>query len=529
MLLLLSFLSLVQSNTNCTFSQLTFSDLNLTSEKQFKDLLKKVPLFLLGVSAKWCRYCCHIEEKYEKIYPGLNSRKLKLVRADLSTQSYLSKFIDKNDALPHLYIASEGVLKRYEYSMDEYIFEYLSVFSSPHQVLSTGDELLSFLSEDSKEIKVVGFIFDQEEFLKHYQKARIELIDWPHTSFAVVTDKSLIKSLKTSGFISYFNCILHDKGSRKFLDLEYDKDIVSFLSSHSVDLVQELTPTSFQVFKTTGNPMLVLFADSNSLEFTSLIETYEKAARDFEKIINFVWMEGTTEVSKEKRKSVGLVTEKLPAMAFNLLDGRVFPFDESKNITLKAIKHFCANFLENKLKQGVKTPGFKGKNLEIEQKFRNTKGITMNELDQLVFQDGTDVMLLVYESNNEKSLTIAPNFNKAALRFKELNFPLMKVYKIDADNEPVQTVIGHYVLPAVLFFPAFHKNKPYIQYTGEGKAVQLMFFAQKYADIKFQLPELPHLSPDQVEAYWQQVGELPEERRNKVAKANEERDWNEYF
>ena len=246
-------------------------------------------------------------------------------------------------------------------------------------------------------------------------------------------------------------------------------------------------------------------------------------------MINFVWMDGTTETSKEKRKTVGLVTENLPAMAFNLLDGRVFPYDESKNITLKGIKYFCANFLENKLKQGVKKTGFKGKNMEIEQKFRNTKSIAMNDLDQLVFQDGTDVMLLVYESNDEKSLNIAPNFNKVALRFKELAIPTMKVYKIDADNEPVQTIIGHYVLPAILFFPAFHKSKPYIQYTGEGKAVQLMFFAQKYADIRFDLPELPHLSPDQVEAYWQQVGELSEERREKVAKANEERDWKEFF
>ena len=526
---ILSYLPLILS-VNCTYPMFSFGDLNLTSEKQFKDHLKKDSFFILGVSAKWCRYCCQIEDRLKDIHAGLQARNIKFLRADLSTQTYLSKLIDKNDVLPHLYIVYQGNLKRYEYAIDDSIFGIIEVYSKPHKVLNNGDEVIEFLANEAKELKIIGFIYEPEDYLEIYSKSRLELIDWPHAAFAVVTDRSLIKSLKASSFIPYSNCILHQKhGTKKFLDLDYDQSIIKFLAERSVKLADELTSNTFQVFKTTGLPMLVLFVDVSSKDSDEILQIYEKVARDYEKMINFVWMDGTTETSKEKRKTVGLVTENLPAMAFNLLDGRVFPYDESKNITLKGIKYFCANFLENKLKQGVKKTGFKGKNMEIEQKFRNTKSIAMNDLDQLVFQDGTDVMLLVYESNDEKSLNIAPNFNKVALRFKELAIPTMKVYKIDADNEPVQTIIGHYVLPAILFFPAFHKSKPYIQYTGEGKAVQLMFFAQKYADIRFDLPELPHLSPDQVEAYWQQVGELSEERREKVAKANEERDWKEFF
>lgn len=529
MITLLLFIIPKVLSSNCTYPMLTFGDQNLTSERHYKDLLKKESLFILGVSAKWCRYCCQIEDLFEQILPGLQSRQIKLIRADLSTQTYLSKLIDKNDVLPHTYIAHKGSLKRYEYPLDDTLFKYINIFSSPHETLSDLSAIDNFLSDDSKEIKVIGYIFTQDEYLEEYKSARINIIDWPHIKFGIVTDKILIRSLKSSNSILYFNSIVHYKGQNiKHLDLEYDKNIVSFICKSSVNIIEELTSSTFQVYKTLSLPMLVLFIDPTSPDSNSLLSHYEKTARDFNQHIHFVWMDGNKPISQGKRKSVGLVTDNLPAMAFNLLDGRVFPFDENKEITLKSIQHFCVNFLENKLKEGPKKTS-KGRNPEIEGKFGNTKGIKADDLDSLVFKEGTDVMLLIYESNNENSLSIASNFNKVALRFKELGYPNMQVYRIDAEIEPVQVKIGTYILPAVLFFPAFHKSKPYIQYTGDGKAVQLMFFAQKYADIKFELPELPHLSPDQVPAYWEQVSSLSEEKRAKVAEANEKRDWNTFF
>lgn len=515
-------------SSNCTFPMFAFGDQNLTSERHFKDLIKNYPLFILGVSAKWCRYCCQIEDSFESLLPSLQSRNIKLVRADLSTQSYLNKLIDKHDVLPHTYIVHKGLLKRYEYPLDDTLFSYINIYSAPHEVLPDKASIHNFLSDTEKEIKIIGYIYS-EEYLEEYKSARINIIDWPHIKFGIVTDKSLIKSLKSSSSILYLNSITHHKGvDTKHLDLEFDKDIVSFICKNSVNIIEELTSSTFQVYKSISMPMLVLFIDPASPSTNELLKAYEKAARDFQEQIKFVWMDGNKQISKDKRKAVGLVADTLPAMAFNLLDGRVFPFDENKVINLKAIQYFCVNFLENKLREGPRKKA-KGKNFELEEKLSRTLSVKLDELDDLVFKEGTDVMLLVYDSSSEKSLAIAPNFNKAALRFQELAYPSMQVYRIDAESELIQTVIGSYILPAVLFFPAFHKNKPYIQYTGDGKAVQLMFFAQKYADIKFELPELPHLSPDQIPAYWEQVGALSEEKRAKVTEANERRDWDAFF
>jgi hypothetical protein len=118
-------------------------------------------------------------------------------------------------------------------------------------------------------------------------------------------------------------------------------------------------------------------------------------------------------------------------------------------------------------------------------------------------EEGFDVCVLFYSSfNNEESYTIAPYFNKMAKRFKELEFPNVRLYMIDVARESVPKGIKMDKLPGIFLFPAFHKTPPYIQFTGEGKVLPMMFFIEKYADIKFELPELPHLSPDQIEAYW---------------------------
>ena len=239
-------------------------------------------------------------------------------------------------------------------------------------------------------------------------------------------------------------------------------------------------------------------------------------------------MDGAKPENNEKKKSVGILTDVLPAMAFNLIDTRVFPFDYTKEINSENLKKFIFDFLNNKLKPGAKQT-MRQQNPEIEEKYKDTPYISADLIHSKILDEGTDVMLLIYDSSNKSALAIAPHYNRVARRFNELRINSLKVFRIDAAAEAVHSILGTYILPAILFFPSFHKAKPFVQFTGDATTVQMMFFAQKYADIKFELPELPHLSPDQVPAYWEQVAELDSEKRKKTAEANERRDWGDYF
>ena len=72
-----------------------------------------------------------------------------------------------------------------------------------------------------------------------------------------------------------------------------------------------------------------------------------------------MWLDGSTEENKARKRKIGLVTEILPSMAFNLLDGRIISFDESAELTQESIAAFAADFLDGKLKSTGKKPTWK--------------------------------------------------------------------------------------------------------------------------------------------------------------------------
>ena len=83
---------------------------------------------------------------------------------------------------------------------------------------------------------------------------------------------------------------------------------------------------------------------------------FERVAEVYEDVIKFGWMDCTEEHIKAKKQALGLVTEILPAVAFNLLEDRQIAFDEGKVLTEQALKEFVQNFLENKVSQFINKP-----------------------------------------------------------------------------------------------------------------------------------------------------------------------------
>mmetsp|Transcript_14439 Transcript_14439/g.14484 ORF Transcript_14439/g.14484 Transcript_14439/m.14484 type:complete len:349 (+) Transcript_14439:603-1649(+) len=344
----------------------------------------------------------------------------------------------------------------------------------------------------------------------------------------ILTNKTLIKELKSKGseIVRCYNCLALKKkdSDLKILDLEISQNIKKWISAAGVGIVEELSGYNFQVYKEIALPMLVMFLDKHNVNQDYYINILTKVARDFDEDIKFVWMDGTDPMIKQRKKKLGLVTEILPSMAFNVLDDRILPYKEGQPITESSIRLFVSDFIENRLSS--KNIADIRPNPELESKYSDTPIVTMDQFEEKVLSEGTDVLLLLYSSyQNEDSLNLAPYFNKVAKRFKELNYPHVKVYRMDTATQTVHKNVKIDHVPVIYLFPAYHKNPPYVQYTNEAKVPPMMFFVEKYADIKFQLPELPHLSPDQIGPYWEQKAQLPPEKQERVAAHNERRNW----
>ena len=161
---------------------------------------------------------------------------------------------------------------------------------------------------------------------------------------------------------------------------------------------------------------------------------------------------------------------------------------------------------------------------ELEASLASVEKINRAQYEDLVFEEGNDVLVLFYSTyNNQGSYDIAPSFNKLAHRFSELEYPTLKIYRMDVATEPIPMGIMTSRIPIVHFFPAFHKNAPFREYEGEYDTLTMMFFLDKYSDVKFELPEVPHLSPKEADAYWEKKGKANDEEKEQMEKVNERR------
>mmetsp|Transcript_16906 Transcript_16906/g.30271 ORF Transcript_16906/g.30271 Transcript_16906/m.30271 type:complete len:534 (+) Transcript_16906:14256-15857(+) len=519
----------------CELPMLSAGDFNVTSLAQFKKVIKEEEFFLLAVAAKWCNHCCKAEPTLNELHQTLQSLEptIKLVRVDSAQHEFINSYIRDAESLPQIYAVKKGAFTRYNDAFEvNRILYFMDRVIQPIIPLETEEEVDEFFKPGDlkKYLRVVAFIIDEERdadsYFAQFQKTAEGLTTWLHAASGLVTDKALIKSLRDKKkYTNFLNSVVISRKPGEFKILDFaeleSEQIKSWVFRNGVGLVEHLNAFNFQVYKSIGLPLLIMFVDKEDVKSQDYIYTFERVAEIFEDQVKFVWMYGHEQ--KKTMRSLGLLEEVYPSVAFNLNENRQLAFDQKLPITRDNLHAFVQAFIEGK-RDALNTE--KGKNSEIEQAYRDTVQLTAAEFDSKVLREGNDVCVLFYSSvDSPESLSMAPYFNKLALRFAELEFPNVQVYRFDIAVQSVPRHIRSETFPAVYLFPAFHKKPPYPVYSGPGKTLPLMFFVANHADIEIELPDLPHLSPDQVVEYYKQKAALPLERQQAVEEANERRHW----
>lgn len=462
--------------------------------------------------------------------------RIKFARVDLAKNNFLKKHMGEGDEVPVLYAVKKGKFYKYHENWNlKKILHFIDRMYLPLITLTTEETIDEFLTPpqgNQNFLTLVAFIYDEDEsedsLIKQYEKTSLALSNWINCKVGVVKDKALIKDFKNKGkYIPYLNSLVLSKRGADFkvLDLALPQNLGHWITRNGVGLVEELTPYNFQIYKGISLPMLIMFLDKTNTKQDEYLDMFTKAARDFENDVKFVYLDGNEPVNIQRRRKLGLITDMLPSLAFNLADGRVYPHDESKEITKESILSFVTEFLEHKEQKGTIVSNYK-QDYEIETLYRNTPILTKENFEKVALTEGDDIFVLFYSSsNNPDSISVAPYFNKLAKRYGELEFPNLKIFRYDVGVQSVYKNIKTDKVPVMYMFPAFHKKSPYIQYTGETTVIRMMFFIQKYSDVKFELPDLPHLNPYEVEEYWESKSKLPHEKQEKVAASHEIRQF----
>eukprot|EP01036_Dinobryon_divergens_P028294 gene28294-37225_t len=322
----------------------------------------------------------------------------------------------------------------------------------------------------------------------------------------------------------------------------------AILSPNDDDLTDEMLTD--QVGKVVGGKSGGIFNEA-------LIEEFKAAAKEHVERIAFVYLDGN--LFEDKMRSLGLYggKERLPSIAFNTRDNAQIPFPEELPINKDTLLQFCADFISGKLRSPEDSKAMARKALQaaipINQKNKAvrkerkkvpeaTRGVseqfgdgavgdsavvrlTLKNFEEFILNEDKDVVLLLHSSKGcESCAHFAVYFKRMAERLRELRVPTLEIARFDvADESPpgyLNLMVGP--LPLLVMIPSGAKYPPWTFYSGVGKVQPMMKWVHEQSTFPFELPNLPHLSEKDKEAYKTQVREREEALEEKRRKEKRE-------
>lgn len=244
--------------------------------------------------------------------------------------------------------------------------------------------------------------------------------------------------------------------------------------------------------------------------------------------------------------------ERLPALAFNTNERDVVaPFPERLPVERRALSQFVAAFLSKKLRSladsdafaltanvnKIAAPGFEAarkprkrapdERVGVSEQFgAESLGVARRGFaDHVVVLDAAnfsatadrpdrDVLVMFHQEGCEPCANMAVYYKKLAERFRDMRVASLVVARFDATHEapPLDGALTAAELPILLLLPAKDKRPPFKFYSGLAKVQPMMRWAADTADLKFDLPDLCHLSEEDRVLYKVQVAEREEAR-----------------
>jgi hypothetical protein len=494
-------------------------DFNLTSEKHLTSLLKSDQPFLLGLSAEWCTACCIYEDKYSAMLTRLADLEMKIpfVRADLKTADYVRKYAGNVEEVPKLFYVYKKMFYPYVEEANGYImFLFVERMMKPVKVIDSVEEFKKYWEDKRKMRRVVGLIYDGDRDADsdygQFMSICHHLASTGAYELAIVQDRPILKQLKNTRNIQFYDSILVRKpsGASKVLDLatkSADTDTYFWVLLNSLELVDELTITSLPIYHRIGLPMLLLFLNLRTLEQDNHMESAKKVAENHWGAVSIAWVDGSSDINKEKRKELGLMTDKLPAAAFNLQDERIFPFDENAPFTYENLNKFVQAFRDNRLVPKASPKVASKVAYEIETILGLIIGLTRENFQEKVLTEGEDVCVFFFSSTDsnremvDRTRVIAQTMASLRARLSDIGADTLKIYRFDVGAEVLPRGISIATTPAVYLFPAFHKSPPYAQYAGNNHYLNILFFLAKDVDSPLRIPKLKEMTPEEHQVY----------------------------
>lgn len=418
-------------------------------------------------------------------------------------------------------------------------------------------------------VNIIGFFSShesmEEDEYEDYVEVCKELQFSEETYCSIVTSKKIAQHFIQSKEVDRTPSLLliseSGKHSINMNELDNDMGIRQWVERKSIPLAGKVSGENFLQYEKTGLPMLLMFLDLTDELATStpglvvggrsggilnevLVQELRLVAKEHVGRILFMYLDGNA--FPDQMKSLGLLggVERLPSIAFNTRDKSQLVFPESLPINFDTLNKFAAGVLYGKLRSKKDIKEFQDKalvevttnqrNLAVRKKKKEAppveRGIseqfdaaydkleyvsvvTASNFDSMAMEEGMDVLLMLHSEGCEPCAHFIVYYKKVAERFKDLNISTLRIARMDVTRSTPPAdlhLLGVGTLPTVVMLPAYAKREPWSFFSGIGKPQELMKWVHNQAAIPFELPNLPHLTPEQRVLYKEQITEREE-------------------
>lgn len=367
-----------------------------------------------------------------------------------------------------------------------------------------------FFPQFRKVTRVIAFLNDKNDFkeeMKHLNKAAMDLADREDLRIAKVTNPALVKKYKEKYDLKWFSqfssnslvMLKKDANRPEFITKYYDLNIettqfIDWISQQSLEPLEELSAAAFKIIGFIKKPMFMVYLNrTHPVYGPESVELYNILSEIAEDYPQFTFTFTEEDRYRASKKDLDITWDEEPSMSLNQLlydQKTVFPRD--KPFTKKNVVKFISGIIDGSIKsKKFKLPDSKQ---EYVKHLKNVKNVKTSSFYQFKNDDGKDVAVLFFNSNkldHEGEKTIK-SFGKAARRFKDLKVKSVKMGVYDLGKQSPIDGIEFDSKPKVYVFPANSKSEPYTELMSTNTE-RIMKDIESHADIKFTLPNFPHL------------------------------------
>jgi protein disulfide-isomerase A1 len=329
----------------------------------------------------------------------------------------------------------------------------------------------------SEKVVVIGYFDDAEsDEYKVFEKAAKNLSD--DYTFGAVLDSKLAKKHK----VKVPAVVVHKKFDEPTADVEYNEDhkaLVKDIKSAATPLIGDIGPQNYASYVESKLPLAYIFIETEEHR-----EEYEPIfkpiAKEHKGDINFVFINATM---FGRQAEVINLEQKFPAFGIQQLEPAAkFPFDQSNDITEKAVAKFVKDFAAGKLEPSVKSEPIP------EGKDGNTTVLVAKNFVDVVLDKTKDVLVEFYAPWCGHCKRLAPIYDELAALYPEDSNVVVAKFDAIANDVPVGVDVEIQGFPTIKLFKA--KDNTVVDFEGERTVEGFVNFLNDNADSKFE-PELP--------------------------------------